>query len=63
MNTYKIIDLQTDKVIAVNQTEEDLKVFANDLYWQDETSFENSTYEEVYKAILGCDYDVETESR
>lgn len=60
--TYRIIDLQTDELVASKQTTNDLRNFANELFWQDEVDFHNLTIEEVKSAFLGCDYDFEQEN-
>lgn len=59
-NTYTIIDINgdTDEVVAENQTLDDLRMFANDLFWQDDgMDFSNASINSI-KALLGCDYGI-----
>lgn len=58
MNTYKIIDNQTDEIIAENQNTDDLIKFANDLFWNDDIDFVNKELDYVIETIETCDYRV-----
>jgi hypothetical protein len=61
MNTYKIIDAQTNEIVAGNCDLEELKEFANELFWDEDVTFELSDFNEVSQAISGCDYDLISE--
>lgn len=62
MSTYRIVDVQSDEIVVINQTLDDLRIFANDLFWNDDVDFVESDFKTVNEAILGCDYLVEKEN-
>lgn len=63
MNTYTVVDTLTDEVVAEEWSLDDLRIFANDLFWMDETvDFEFATYKETENALVGCGYEIVCEN-
>lgn len=57
---YRVVDVQTEEVVYEGVTIEDLRVILNDIFWQEyEPDFSEATYDEIYYALLGCDYEVD----
>lgn len=57
---YRLIDVQTEEVVAESLDLDGLREVVNDIYWQeDEEDFSGAGYDEIYYALLGCDYGVE----
>lgn len=57
---YRVVDVQTEEVVYEDVTIEDLRVILNDIFWQEhEPDFSEATYDEIYYALLGCDYEVD----
>lgn len=55
---YAVIDIQDNEIIADNFDLDDLREFANDLYWDDLYDFSNSDIKNVCNAICACDYEI-----
>lgn len=58
INTYTIIDVQSNEIVFEGADLDELRIFVNDLYWNDDVDFIDASFEEVYQAIVGCDYDL-----
>ena len=57
---YRLIDIQTEEDVAESLDLDGLREIANDIYWQeDEEEFSKAGYDEMYYALLGCDYEGE----
>lgn len=57
---YRLINVQTEEVVAESLDLDGLREVANDIYWQEDgEDFSEAGYDEIYCALLGCDYEVE----
>lgn len=57
---YKLIDLHNNETIYSNADIDVLRMFLNDIFWdEDGADFSESSFEDVYEALLCCEYDIE----
>ncbi|WP_405101670.1 hypothetical protein [Oceanobacillus sp. FSL H7-0719] len=53
---YDLIDMQTDEIIVEGMTLDELRVFANDIFWSEDIDFSDSSIEDVLDILAISEY-------